>query len=115
MWNADGSLAEVRRDQDADGLNVRYTMTYVAGLQTRTVKTVAGQPGYTVDFVRDAQGRVSQGRFDLGSNGTVDAVWTVTWETGACRKLGFPDFDPLLDSISGLGSSATGLFDPCGP
>lgn len=113
-WNADGSLAAVARDIDADGFDVAYSMTYENGRQATTRKSVAGQVLYSVRFAYDSQGRIERATIDMGSDGSDDAVMTVTWEAGACRSVRLPEFDPLLDSVTGWGSSATGRLSHCG-
>jgi YD repeat-containing protein len=112
-WNEDGTLAAVARDVDADGLNVRYEMTYADGRQTGTRKSVGGAVRYTVNFEYDASGRPTRTHFDVGGDGGVDAVWTLTWQAGACRAVTLPVFDPLLDSITGYGSNSTGKLANC--
>lgn len=114
-WNSDGKLVMVDREVDSEGGRALYTMAYAGGRQTGTVKTVDGAPSYSVAFTYDAQGRLLRAEFDDGSNGSVDAVWTLTWETGACVAIRLPEFDPLMDSISGYGSSSDGTVSNCGP
>jgi hypothetical protein len=114
-WNADNTLATVRTDLDADGRNVRYQLTYVAGRQTRTVKTVGGIVFYTVDFSYDGLGRLAQARIDRFGDGTVDAVMTINWQTGPCTDVLLPLWDPLVDSVTAWGSSLRGESNRCGP
>jgi len=114
VWSNDDQLTEVRRDFDASGRNVRYTMSYAAGLQTRTVKTVAGAVSYTVEFSYDARGRVQQARFDRLGDGSVDAVWTLRWEDAPCVELVLPVWDPLIDTRTGWRASLRGETGRCG-
>lgn len=115
-WDGNGRLtsADVAFDADSNGPS-RYVMAYAGGLQVSTIKTYGNQPGYSVAFSHDTGGRLLRIEFDLGSNGSVDAVWTMTWESGPCRPVRLPDFDPLMDSISGYGSSSDGTVSNCGP
>lgn len=114
-WNSDNTLATYRTDLDADGTNVRYQLTYVAGRQTRTVKTVGGSVFYTVDFSYDGQGRLAQARFDRLGDGTIDAVMTINWQAGPCTDVLLPLWDPLVDSVTAWGSSLRGESNRCGP
>ncbi len=114
-WNSDSTLASVFKAVDGDGINARYTMRYFLGRQFDTVKTVNGQAAYTVTFTHDAQGRLTKASFDAGSNGSVDAVWTITWEDGACTPITLPIFDPLINSVTGYGHSLAGEFSLCAP
>lgn len=114
-WNSDNQLSQVDREFDADGGPVRYTMTHVGGRQATTVKTVSGVTSYSVAFSYDGDGRLVRAEFDDGADGTVNAVWSVTWETGACAAVRMTEFDPLLDSISGHGATTDGTLSPCAP
>jgi hypothetical protein len=112
-WNDDGTLATVERDLDADGTDVRYEMSYENGRQTSTRKSVGGVLRYAVRFEYDSDGRLAKAIFDVGGDGSDDAVWTLSWQAGACRAITLPIFDPLIDSNTGHNSTSTGTVGRC--
>lgn len=113
-WTPEDRLATVRMDIDSNSEEALYTLVYQDGRQTRSVKTVAGIVRYSVDFSYDARGRVQQARFDRLGDGSIDAVWTLSWEDAPCRDLRLPLWDPLIDSRTGLGFSLNGEVARCG-
>lgn len=111
---ANGQLASVAGVFDADGPRPRWELRWSGQRQTGMVKTIDGRAGYSVSYTYDARGRLIRADFDAGSNGSIDAVWTVNWQDLPCQPITLPDFDPLINSITGFGFSKAGEFSSCG-
>ncbi|MFT3818423.1 MAG: hypothetical protein QM750_12440 [Rubrivivax sp.] len=116
-WNSDSTLQQAYHSADDGGINVYHVIFRANGLQTDTLKTYgASQPAYGVDFTHDASGRLTKAVFDVGNNGSVEAVWTINWQAGACTPIKLPEFDPLVNSVTGYGQSIDGTMSHhCGP
>lgn len=115
-WNADGTLAVSRLDINRDGVQEQVTTyTYNAGRLARSVRVTggryAGQPGVTYTFSRDGAG-VEHVDTDIGSNGSVEARHSVTFEAGVCRPIRLPMMIPLI-TATGHNASATGDVSFC--
>lgn len=116
LWRADGQLERVRVDDDGDGTyETTLTLTYVAGVHASTVQT--GATSLTITNVRDGLGRVVRTEHDLGSDGSIDAVITATWENGACIPVRMPGLPPFVEARSGgFATTPDGMVAVgCGP
>jgi hypothetical protein len=116
LWRADGQLERVRVDDDGNGaFETTLTLNYVADVHVSTVQT--GVANLTITAFRDGLGRVIRTEHDDGSDGSIDAVITSTWQNGACIAVRMPGLPPFVEARSG-GFRATPNGDVdvgCGP
>ncbi|MBX3607803.1 MAG: hypothetical protein KF788_21190 [Piscinibacter sp.] len=118
-WRTDGQLEQVQVDNEDDGVfETTLQMNYSAGVHVSTVITTTdGSGDLTITAFRDALGRVIRTEHDRGSDGSVDAVITTTWEAGACQPVRMPGLPPFVEERSGgFGATPDGMVGiGCGP
>lgn len=123
-WRGDGKL-EALNTQNDNGAVSNVTLTYNAqGLQQNqdwlnngsgfSYNAVPGK-SYTRSITYDAQNRPATTRYDLDSDGNIDATVTLTWENEPCIPAtlwapnGFPNFikDDARAFVPGVGFFTT--------